>query len=245
MDLFRRRLFQRRAAPDDAAEGHVRVGTRVGGAARSAQRLRAVASANGRRRERRAASYRASIGSWRHRSAERRFSHRGWADDPQWSAACPGARRERPRCGRAPMSVMNSRRLIVAPRGQNHAPHRLTAVWVLEWGKGDANCDQLFWSGNVGSGSHDRGKTGKAQNQQMLSGLPPKSDIRFARQRGTNYLSIGFAKRLRGHGPQQGATLGADHLVWGAPRRNFHAADAATRTRVRARGLPESLGERG
>src|SRR5262249_51830581 len=74
-------------------------------------------------------------------------------------------------------SVMNSRRLIVAPRGQNHAPHRLTAVWVLEWGKGDANCDQLFWSGNVGSGSHDRVKTGKAQNQQMLSGLPPKADF--------------------------------------------------------------------
>src|SRR6516164_505134 len=58
-------------------------------------------------------------------------------------------------------------------------------------------------------------------------------------------LSIGFAKRLRGHGPQQGATLGADHLVWGGPRRNFHAADAATRTRVRAGGLLESLGERG
>ena len=73
MDLFRRRLFQRRAAPDDAAEGRVRVGTRAGGAARSPQRLRAVASANGRRRERRAASYRASVGSWRHRSAERRF----------------------------------------------------------------------------------------------------------------------------------------------------------------------------
>src|SRR5215471_3808934 len=76
-----------------------------------------------------------------------------------------------------PTSVMNSRRLIVAPRGQNHAPHRLTAVWVLEWGKRDANCDQLFWSGNVGSGSHDRVKTGKAQNQQMLSGLSPKADF--------------------------------------------------------------------
>src|SRR5215471_3577282 len=70
-------------------------------------------------------------------------------------------------------SVMNSRRLIVAPRGQSHAPHRVTAVRVLERGEGDANCDQLFWAGNVGSGSHDRVKTGKAQNQQMLSGLPP------------------------------------------------------------------------
>src|SRR5262245_64425395 len=84
----------------------------------------------------------------------------------------PIRRTRSPCCARAasgqaaappPTSVMNSRRLIVAPRGQNHALHRLTAVWVLEWGKGDANCDQLFWSGNVGSGSHDRVKTGKAQ----------------------------------------------------------------------------------
>src|SRR5215469_8502097 len=73
-----------------------------------------------------------------------------------------------------PTSVMNSRRLIVAPRGQNHALHRLTAVWVLEWGKGDANCDQLFWSGNVGSGSHDR-SNGKAQYQQMLFRFAPES----------------------------------------------------------------------
>src|SRR5262249_5533286 len=39
-----------------------------------------------------------------------------------------------------------------------NAPHRLTAVRVLERGEGDANCDQLFWAGNVGSGSHDRGR---------------------------------------------------------------------------------------
>src|SRR5262245_12899436 len=46
---------------------------------------------------------------------------------------------------------MNSRRLIVAPRGQTHARHRLTAVRVLERGEGDVSCDQLFWAGNVGS----------------------------------------------------------------------------------------------
>src|SRR5262249_61279397 len=57
---------------------------------------------------------------------------------------------------------MNSRRLIVAPRAQNHAPHRLTAVRVLERGEGDVNCDQLFWVGNVGSGSHDRGQNPKS-----------------------------------------------------------------------------------
>src|SRR5262249_12553969 len=44
-----------------------------------------------------------------------------------------------------PSSVMNSRRLKVAPRGQSHAPHRLTAVRVLERGQRDVNCDQLFW----------------------------------------------------------------------------------------------------
>src|SRR5215471_1295175 len=47
----------------------------------------------------------------------------------------------------APTSVMNSRRLIVAPRGQNHAPHRLTAVRVLERDERGANCDQLFSAG--------------------------------------------------------------------------------------------------
>ena len=31
---------------------------------------------------------------------------------------------------------------------------------------------------------------------------------------------------------QQGATLGADHLVWGGPQRNSRAADAATQTRA-------------
>src|SRR6516162_1079853 len=61
-----------------------------------------------------------------------------------------------------PTSVMNSRRLIVAPRGQNHARHRLTAVRVLERGEGDVSCDQLFWAGNVGSGSHDRPQNPKS-----------------------------------------------------------------------------------
>src|SRR5262249_31539564 len=48
-------------------------------------------------------------------------------------------------------------------------PHRVTAVRVLERGERDANCDQLFGVGHVGSGPHDRVKTGKAQNQQMFS----------------------------------------------------------------------------
>jgi len=36
----------------------------------------------------------------------------------------------------------------------------------------------------------------------------------------TNYLAIGIAKRAR-VGAQQGATLGADHLVWGGPSAEF------------------------
>src|SRR5262245_60524801 len=74
-----------------------------------------------------------------------------------------------------PTSVMNSRRLIVAPRGQNHAPHRLTAVRVLERDERGANCDQLFSAGNVGSASHDPVKTGKAQNQANVVRFAPES----------------------------------------------------------------------
>jgi hypothetical protein len=58
-----------------------------------------------------------------------------------------------------------------------NAPHRVTAVRVLERGERDANCDQLFGVGHVGSESHDRVKTGKAQNQQMFSGVPRKANI--------------------------------------------------------------------
>src|SRR5215472_7244604 len=62
----------------------------------------------------------------------------------------------------APTSVMNARRLIVAPRGQNHAPHRLTAARVLERDERGANCDQLFSAVNVGFESHDRGQNRKS-----------------------------------------------------------------------------------
>src|SRR5262245_58106446 len=72
------------------------------------------------------------------------------------------ARAESGHAAAPPTSVMNSRRLIVALRGQNHAPHRLTAVRVLERGEGDVSCDQLFWAGNVGFESHDRGQNRKS-----------------------------------------------------------------------------------
>src|SRR5262249_40621389 len=72
-----------------------------------------------------------------------------------------------------PRSVMNSRRLIVAPRGQNHAPHRLTAVRVLERGERGANCDQLFWAGNAGFESHDRGQNRKSsKSANVFRGCP-------------------------------------------------------------------------
>ena len=75
-----------------------------------------------------------------------------------------------------PTSVMNSRRLIVAPRGQNHAPHRLTAVRVLERNERGANCDQLFSAGEcrlcVPRPSQNRKGS---ESGQMLSALPPKA----------------------------------------------------------------------
>src|SRR5262249_3422072 len=81
---------------------------------------------------------------------------------------------------------MNSRRLIGRPQGQNHAPHRLTAVRVLERGKGDANCDQLFWAGNVSSGSHDR-SNGKAQNRKCFP-LCPRKRLCAVKQNNINRL---------------------------------------------------------
>src|SRR5262245_42742813 len=74
-------------------------------------------------------------------------------------------------------SVMSSRRLIVAPRGQNHTRHRLTAVRVLERGEGDVSCDQLFWAGNVGSGSDHPVKTGKSQSQANAFRFAPEADL--------------------------------------------------------------------
>src|ERR1700730_1537113 len=46
-----------------------------------------------------------------------------------------------------PRSAMNSRRLIVVPRGQNYAPHRVTAIRLLKRGERDVNCDQMSASG--------------------------------------------------------------------------------------------------
>src|SRR5262249_17333228 len=76
-----------------------------------------------------------------------------------------------------PTSVMNSRRLIVAPRGQNHARHRLTAVRVLEPGEGDANCDQLFWSGMSALGPTTGSKPEKLSISKCFSVLPPKAEL--------------------------------------------------------------------
>src|SRR5262249_26013862 len=52
--------------------------------------------------------------------------------------------------------------------------HRFTLVGVLERGRGDVNCDQLFWAVNVGFGSHDRVKTGKTQNRKWFPLCPRK-----------------------------------------------------------------------
>src|SRR5215831_14897088 len=100
-----------------------------------------------------------------------------WCSDPITGIDCCCARAASGHVAAPPTSVMNSRRLIVAPRGQNHARHRLTAVRVLERGEGDVSCDQLFWAGNVGSGSHDPVKTGKAQNQANVFRFAPEADL--------------------------------------------------------------------
>src|SRR6516225_12223689 len=76
-----------------------------------------------------------------------------------------------------PSSVMNSQRLIVAPRGQNHAPHRLTAVRVLERDERGANCDQLFSAGNVGFESHDRGQNRKSSKSANVFRFAPRKRI--------------------------------------------------------------------
>src|SRR5262244_1370819 len=74
-----------------------------------------------------------------------------------------------------PTSVMNSRRLIVAPRDQNHAPHRLTAVRVLERDERGANCDQLFSAGNIGFESHYRGQNRKSSKSANVFRFAPES----------------------------------------------------------------------
>src|SRR5215831_9514111 len=94
------------------------------------------------------------------------------------AACCAGA--ESGHAAAPPTSVMNARRLIVAPRGQNHAPHRLTAVRVLERDERGANCDQLFWAGNVGFESHDRGQNRKSSKSANV--------FRFASESGLQHL---------------------------------------------------------
>src|SRR5215831_46792 len=89
------------------------------------------------------------------------------------AACCAGA--ESGHAAAPPTSVMNSRRLIVAPRGQHHAPHRLTVVRVLERGERGANCDQLFWAGNVGFESHDRGQNRKSSKSANVFQFAPES----------------------------------------------------------------------
>src|SRR5262249_61134594 len=59
---------------------------------------------------------------------------------------------------------------------------------------------------------------------------------------GTNYLSIGFTKRLCGHGPQQGATPGADHPVWGTSAE--FPCRAGCQTNARSGGRPTESSKR-
>jgi hypothetical protein len=76
-----------------------------------------------------------------------------------------------------PSRVMNSRRLKVAPGVKT--THGIVSQWSGSWNgvRGDVNCDQLFWAGNLGSGSHDLIKTGTPRPEQIFSGLPPKAAV--------------------------------------------------------------------
>ena len=67
--------------------------------------------------------------------------------DPPFSLDLLRPCRKRPRRRRAADQRDELPASHSCPQGQNHARHRLTAVRVLERGKGDANCDQLFWAG--------------------------------------------------------------------------------------------------
>src|SRR5262249_21831567 len=83
-------------------------------------------------------------------------------------------------------------------------------------------------------------RTGKAQNEHMFYRFAPESYIRSARQRVQTPSPSDSRSAFRAQGPQHGATHGADHLVWGGPQRNPHAADAATRTRASS-GRPTGI----
>src|SRR5262249_7394797 len=83
-------------------------------------------------------------------------------------------------------------------------------------------------------------RTGKAQNEHMFYRFAPEIGHLICASTSANYLSTGFAKRLRGHGPQQGATLGADHLVWGGaefPCRRCWQPNARSRGRPTGNSL--------
>src|SRR6516165_9555948 len=155
----------------------------------------------------------------------------------------PTRRIRSPCCARAaighaaapPSSVINSRRLIVAPRGSNHARHRLTAVRVLEWGEGDVSCDQLFWAGNVGSGSHDRRQNPKSsvsadafpvcprqQTYLPISELLPPPAFRERGHRGLACLRVAVHRRAifvvsEGERPHPRRTTGAACNLQNAP----------------------------
>src|SRR5215831_17148731 len=92
----------------------------------------------------------------------------------RWTLPACCARAASGHAAAPPTSVMNSRRLIVAPRGQNDAPHRLTAVRVLERDERGANCDQLFSAGNVGFEPHYRGQNRKSSKSANVFRFAPE-----------------------------------------------------------------------
>src|SRR5262245_30393346 len=86
-----------------------------------------------------------------------------------------------------------------------NAPHRVTAVRVLERGERDANCDQLFGVGHVGSESHDRSKPEKLRISKCFPVCPGKRTL-------SDTIGMSTLCQKRPNAPQQEALL-FDHLV--------------------------------
>src|SRR5262249_27974261 len=59
-------------------------------------------------------------------------------------------------------------------------------VRVLERAERDANCDQLFWAGNVGFGSHDRGQNRKSSESANAFCFAPLQRSSMRRLRPTS-----------------------------------------------------------
>src|SRR5262249_30462116 len=118
----------------------------------------------------------ASFNPWRNERTRKGSGDEGWRNPTTGIAACCACAADGHTAAPA-TSVMNSRRLIVAPRVKT--THRIVSQPSGSWNgvrgaRTATNCSGLGMSAL----SPTTGvKTGKAQNQQTFSSLPPKADL--------------------------------------------------------------------